>query len=198
MNKGFQALLLMLIGFALGLIVAKSANGNEPKLLAALRALPVYVEDRAVLELKDVQLQDFARAIERASAKPPGGIHPKDWQAALAAVAYGESTLSIRIHRGDCNLKKRECDAGRARGPWQQQKNVFVANIWDQLHGLEFTEVQAEAASASLARGFHTCARSGVPWLQGAINGYMGRRCGADHKALQHRLHTFNLVRRRL
>ncbi len=182
--------------FAALLACASWARGAEP-LSSALARLPVYFEDRADPEHKAVQLQDLARAIEQASTKPPGGLHPKDWQALLATVAYHESTMSIRIHQGKC--KPWECDRGKSRGPWQQKQNVFTRPIWDQLHGLEHVDVQAQAASDFLRRSYGTCSRSGQPWLVGTLNAYAGRRCGdTSWDGLQKRMALFRTVRGRL
>ncbi len=178
------------------LACASMAFGAEP-LGTAMARLPVYFEDRADPELKAVQLQDIARAIEQASVKPPGGLSPKDWQALLVTVAYWETTLSIRIHQGKC--KPHECDRGRSRGPWQQKQNVFTRPIWDQLHGIEHVDLQAQAASDFLRRSFGTCSRSGQPWLVGTLNAYAGRRCSdTSWEGLHKRTATWRSVRARL
>lgn len=195
LNRG--ALLLWLAALAVALLVVEAKGSTPPPVLTALRSLPVYTEDRGTPELKDVQLQDLARAIEQASGKPPGGLHPKDWQALLIAIGYHESTWSLRIHRGQC--KPWECDRGLSRGPWQQKRNVFTSPVWDQLHGLEHVDTQAAAASDFLRRSYGTCSRSGQPWLVGTINAYAGRRCGdTSWEGLHSRTDLWRRVRAKL
>lgn len=179
-----------------GLLIARCAHGAEP-LSTAMARLPTYFEDRADPELKAVHTQDLARAIEQASTKPPGGLSPKDWQALLVAVGYWESTFSIRIHKGDCRPK--ECDAGRARSPWQMHRSVFTAPVWDQMFGIEHVDLQAQTASDMLKRSYWTCARSGMPWLAGTLNAYAGRRCtDVSWGGLGDREQTFMRIRSRL
>jgi hypothetical protein len=156
---------------------------------AAVARLPVFHEDRGA-EGKKEQLDAVAIAVAQASFGHPRS--PREWSALLLTIGFHESTFSLRIHRGECNLKKRECDAGRARSGWQMHRNLFTAPLWEKLQGLEHTEVQARAASEALERGYWTCARSGVPWLQGTINGYAGRRCSDNWPGLQQRMATFD------
>lgn len=173
----------------------------EEAILNALQKQPVFVEDRKpeLTEAKASQLSSFARAIALASAKPPVPVSPKDWAAMLVAIAGRETHFSLRIHRNECF--KWECDRGRARGPWQQQQNLFTKPVWDKLIGLEFVDVQAQVASAALGRGFWTCnpKRTGVAdWRVATINGYAGKRCGAEWNGLKLRMADYVRIRRQL
>lgn len=158
---------------------------------AALDALPCFHEDRGEPG-KSAQLDAIATAVAEVSLDAPRP--PREWAALLLTIGYHESTFSLRIHRGEC--KPHECDRGRARSAWQLHKNLFTAPIWDQLHGLEHTAVQVRAASDALRRAYFTCSRSGVPWLQGTLNAYAGRRCGAEWPGLGLRINTFNRLQR--
>jgi hypothetical protein len=158
---------------------------------AAIDALPCFHEDRADPD-KSAQLDVIAEAIAEVSKDAPRP--PREWAALLLAVGHHESTFSLRIHRGQC--KPHECDRGRARSAWQLHKNLFTAPIWDELHGIEHTAVQVRAASDALRRAYFTCHRSGVPWLQGTLNAYAGRRCGAQWPGLDQRTQTFHRLTR--
>lgn len=158
---------------------------------AAMESLPCFVEDRGDPD-KSAQLEGIAAAIAEVSRDAPRA--PREWAALLLTIGYHESTFSLRIQRGQC--KPHECDRGRARSAWQLHKNLFTAPIWDQLHGVENTRVQVQAASDALKRAYFTCSRSGVPWLQATLNGYAGRRCSAEWPGLDQRVATFHRLQR--
>ena len=168
------------------------AEGNHAAWVrAAMESLPCFVEDRGDPE-KSAQLDAIASAIAEVSKDAPRA--PREWAALLLTIGYHESTFSLRIQRGQC--KPHECDHGRARSAWQLHKNLFTAPVWDQLHGIENTSVQVRAASEALKRAYFTCSRSGVPWLQATLNGYAGRRCGAEWPGLDQRVSTFTRLQR--
>lgn len=158
---------------------------------AAMDSLPTFVEDRGDPN-KAAQLDAIAAAIADASRDAPRA--PREWAALLLTIGYHESTFSLRIQRGEC--KPHECDRGRARSAWQLHKNLFTAPIWDQLHGIENTTIQVQAASDALKRAYFTCSRSGVPWLQATLNAYAGRRCSGEWPGLDQRVSTFNRLSR--
>lgn len=199
--------LRLLWALALLLVAAFATAQPSGKLLSwnlsALASLPVFHEDRQA-DGKVEQLGAVAEAVAAASYGRPRS--PREWSALLLTIGYHESTFSLRIHRGECNLQKRECDAAkvkgqglvaRARSSWQLHSNGFTAPFWDKLHGVENTEVQARVAADALERGYWTCAKSGVPWLQATINGYAGRRCSdSSWPGLQQRIATFNRLSR--
>lgn len=178
--------------FALCFATLALAESNHAAWVrAAVESLPCFVEDRGDPE-KSAQLDQIAAAIAEVSRDAPRA--PREWAALLLTIGYHESTFSLRIQRGQC--KPHECDRGRARSAWQLHRNTFNAGIWDQLHGIENTRVQVQAASDALKRAYFTCNRSGVPWLQATLNGYAGRRCSAEWRGLDQRVSTFNrLVR---
>jgi hypothetical protein len=178
--------------FALCFATLAFAEANHAAWVrAAMDSLPCFVEDRGDPD-KSAQLDGIAAAITEVSRDAPRP--PREWAALLLTIGYHESTFSLRIQRGQC--KPHECDRGRARSAWQLHKNLFTAPIWDQLHGIENTRVQVQAASDALKRAYFTCSRSGVPWLQGTLNGYAGRRCSAEWPGLDQRVSTFNRLNR--
>jgi len=178
--------------FALCFATLAFAESNHAAWVrAAMDSLPCFVEDRGDPD-KAAQLDAIASAIAEVSHEAPRA--PREWAALLLTIGYHESTFSLRIQRGQC--KPHECDNGRARSAWQLHKNLFTAPIWDQLHGIENTRVQVQAASDALKRAYFTCSRSGVPWLQATLNGYAGRRCSAEWPGLDQRVSTFNRLQR--
>jgi hypothetical protein len=176
-------------------------------LLAVLLQRPVYKDDKRPEDApaKAAQLQRVATAIV-ATVKPPAGINRWDWTALVAAIGEEETHWSLRIGRNEC--RKWECDPlyrhgvlveYRAVGYWQPHKNKFNADVWAQLAGGEGSElVQAQNANDMLVRGYWTCARSGVPWLQATINGYAGKQCGSSWDGLGKRMFTWKKIRQRL
>ena len=170
--------------------IAFAETNHAAWVRAAMDALPCYVEDRDDPD-KSAQLDAIAAAVAEVSKDAPRA--PREWAALLLTIGYHESTFSLRIQRGQC--KPYECDHGRARSAWQLHKNLFTAPVWDQLHGVENTAIQVRAASDALRRAFFTCSRSGVPWVQGTLNAYAGRRCSAEWPGLDQRVATFNHLR---
>jgi len=178
--------------FALCFATLAFAEGSHAAWVrAAMESLPCFVEDRGDPD-KSAQLDAIAAAVAEVSRDAPRP--PREWAALLLTIGYHESTFSLRIQRGQC--KPHECDHGRARSAWQLHKNLFNAAIWDQLHGIENTAIQVQAASDALKRAYFTCNRSGVPWLQATLNGYAGRRCSAEWPGLDQRVSTFNRLQR--
>jgi hypothetical protein len=178
--------------FALCFATLAFAESNHAAWVrAAIDSLPCFVEDRGDPE-KSAQLDAIATAIADVSRDAPRPA--REWAALLMTIGYHESTFSLRIQRGEC--KPHECDHGRARSAWQLHKNLFNAAVWDQLHGVENTSIQVQAASDALKRAYFTCSRSGVPWLQATLNGYAGRRCSAEWPGLDQRVSTFNRLQR--
>ena len=178
--------------FALCFATLAFAEGSHGAWVrAAMDSLPCFIEDRGDPD-KSAQLDAIAAAVAEVSKDAPRP--PREWAALLLTIGYHESTFSLRIQRGQC--KPHECDHGRARSAWQLHKNLFTAPVWDQLHGIENTAVQVQAASDALKRAYFTCNRSGVPWLQATLNGYAGRRCSAEWPGLDQRVSTFNRLGR--
>jgi hypothetical protein len=137
------------------------------KFLALLLAL-ASAEDRA--DQSHLAAVEAAIVAESAHApRPPG-----EWRALLASVGINESGFSKRIIDGHC--KKHECDHGRAKGWGQLHANSTNLAEWAKQDG--DIPLQTRLVSDQLKRAYYTCSRSGVPWLQGTINAYAGRRCG--------------------
>lgn len=189
------ALMLILVT---AVAVAAPSQAHRAWSIAAVQSLPTYFEDREAGPEKAAQLVAIGNAVAE-FAIPPAGIPRKEWAALVLAVGYSESTYSLRIHRGECRLEKKECDAkrlkngelvARAKSPWQMHENLFTRDTWSLMTGIENTDVQVIQASAMLQRGFHTCSRAGVPWQVAAVNGYAGRRCDAQWRGLGERLAT--------
>ena len=128
----------------------------------------------------------FAEVVSAESAHSPRSPH--EWSRLMTAIAENESRLSQRIADGKC--KPYECDRGRAKGLWQLHSNSLNRELWAKQDG--DLELQAKLASEQLKRAYWTCARSGVPWLQGTINAYAGRRCSDQWPGLQARIATYN------
>jgi hypothetical protein len=132
-------------------------------ILAFLLSLPVSYDDPRSVE-KTAQLEVIARAISDASPTPEAA-------AMLIATGYLESHFSLRIHLGQC--KPYECDGGKARGPWQVQRNRMLLDEWDRMTGLENIEVQARAAQTRLGAGLSWCEGSAY----GALAIFLGLPC---------------------
>ncbi len=192
MRHVFKRLAAPVLPFALCFATLAFGDTNHAAWVrAAMESLPCFVEDRGDPD-KSAQLDAIAAAIADVSRDAPRP--PREWAALLLTIGYHESTFSLRIHRGQC--KPHECDNGRARSAWQMHKNLFTAPVWDQLHGIENTAVQVQAASEALKRAYFTCSRSGVPWLQATFNAYAGRRCSSEWPGLDQRVSTFKGLQR--
>jgi hypothetical protein len=137
-----------------------------------------------------VDTERLAEAVTGEAAHSPRSPH--EWSRLLLAVAENESRLSQRIADGRC--KPLECDRGKARGLWQIHANALNREQWSKQDG--DLELQAKLASEQLKRAYWTCARSGVPWLQGTLNAYAGRRCGdSSWPGLQARISTYERLK---
>lgn len=184
---------------------AQTAPTLEEWTVKAIHRLPVFYEDRKAgnaVELtpeKAAQLHTLAVEVARVSArdrKPP--LPPRRWAALILTVGFHESTFSLRIHRGAC--KPHECDRGKARGPFQQQENMYTRPVWDRMTGIENTRVQVEAVDSFLRRHVMTCPSprqaDDITPVEGILTGYAGRRCGSRWKGLDERVATFWKVSR--
>ena len=149
-----------------------------------LLTLQVYRED-----VRSERLQGHQEAIaaavqaEASNAPRPG----EEWVALMLTVASNETHFSLRIFDGAC--KPQECDHGRAKGLWQIHSNTLNRDAWAKQDG--DIALQAHLASDALKRAYWTCSRSGVPWLQGTLNAFAGRRCGDTWPGLGVRLATY-------
>lgn len=154
---------------------------------AAVASLPVFHEDVGQPG-KPAELAAVADAVAARSHGAPRP--PREWAALELTVGAHESNLSSRIIANVC--KPHECDSGRARGFGQVHRNALNGADWDAAPGN--VELQAKLVDDALRRAFHTCERSGVPWLQGTLNAYAGRRCGDSWPGLGLRMATWSAL----
>jgi len=134
--------------------------------LAALQSLPVYKEDVGSAE-KPAQLRMIARAVVEAAKETRGWpLSRKELIAADISMLTNETHASLRIHRNECNLQKRECDGGRAISLFQLHAGALSSpQIWPQLGFMTFESTKLSAAEASrvLTRSYRYCASKGQP-----------------------------------
>lgn len=88
---------------------------------------------------------------------------------------------------GDC--QPWQCDKGRARGAFQNQRVVFNAELWDVAHGN--IDVQVEMADAALRRSLVTCTLIGVPFPGAVFRANGGRSCSWQLRDEERRVATF-------
>lgn len=146
---------------------------------AMLAVFTWHAEDKAPerAEAKTHQIELLTDAIATEAAKAPKSRTPREWVALIDTVLENETHGSLRIHEGRC--KPFECDRGRARGPFQEQKTKRNAPIWDQLVGVENTAVQVASASEGLKRAYWY-ARKHCPdvfWVTATLRTFGGRSC---------------------
>jgi hypothetical protein len=158
---------LLLAGTVLG------STPLEPWVRTGLGKLPVSVADRRPerSEVKAGQTDLFVDAIVKASQNAPRPA--KQWAALLLTIGSSESNFDSAIVLGDC--RPWQCDRGRARGAFQNQRVSFNAELWDRAHG--DIEVQVKMADLALRRSLVTCIRLGVPYPAGVFRAYAGRSC---------------------
>jgi hypothetical protein len=164
-----------LIALAL-LFVAALVQATPPHLAwtrAALERLPVPAGDRTPerAELRQQNHEAFAAAIAEVSLSAPRS--PREWSALLLTIGRHESNFDTEIVAGRC--KPWQCDRGRARGAFQNQRVSFNAELWDVADGN--IEAQVAMADRALRRSLATCARLGVPYPAGVFRAYAGRSC---------------------
>lgn len=170
------------------LTAARCAQGAEPR-PGLFGLLPVFHEDKPAefAEAKARQLRLFEESVAREAKDAPR--LPREWAALMFAVLENETRGSLRIHEGRC--KPRECDRGRARGPWQNHRNTIIAPVWDKMVGVENTPIQAHAASEMLKRAYWTCQRFNPDWVAGTLSAYAGRSCHARWDGLAPRVASY-------
>ena len=155
-------------------------------ILAALLHGPVHHEDRGegARALKLEQYDVIAAAISSAART--------DVEAALlVAIGRHESRYSLRIHAGRC--KPRECDRGRARGPWQTHRLWLSPEAWARLLGSspESTRAAADHASDVVRRMWNAC-RGARNRYRATLTAYLGRGCRDDFGPAEERLASFH------
>lgn len=171
--------------------------------LAALHTLPVFHEDVGAPEKPD-QLAMVAQAVTEAVREQKGWPLSKQMlMSAAFSIFKHESNGSLRIHRNECNLKKGECDAGKAISPFQLHA-VALSNrdLWPQLGFMTFesTKLAAKEAVGVFVKMYRYCVATGLPddRIAMAFVGYAGRGCRLDGKwqGWRVRVDTYNRLLR--
>jgi hypothetical protein len=163
-------------------------HAEAPSLTERLIAVQTGLQSKTDAPVEPRELAEAITAVPKVT---------RDWAALLLTIAHHESALSARIAANDCNVKKRECDGGRAFGLYQAHKNKLNESVW----GSSDIRVQTLEAARGLRSAFYTCNGKQplrVDWVARTINAYAGRRCDAQWPGLDKRLATFNRVVRKL
>lgn len=151
--------------------------------LAALQSLPVYYEDVGNPE-KPAQLAMIAKAITQAAKEAKGWRGSRQQLiAAEIAIEDSESNGSLRIHRNECNLKKRECDNGRAISIFQLHVQPLTSpEVWPLLGFMTFdsTLLAAKEASRVLIRARGWCTAAPGDPVAMMFTAYAGKGCQLD------------------
>lgn len=96
--------------------------------------------------------------------------------AVLLGLAYLESGLAWHVHAGQCRTEQGECDAGRARSPWQLQRTGHVWRHWDELEGVgewsTFRAAWGATLVVSSARRFCSRHAPEQPWIDATVAAY--------------------------
>lgn len=166
-------------------------------LVTLLITLPVYKADVSA-PAKAAQLETLGAAIASAATAEDWPLGEKSLAALLITVGYHESAFALHVHEGRC--RPWECDGGRARGPWQLHSNRYTRTVWDQLHGVEHSEIQARAAAKMLTLAYWTCVgrKRRDDWVRLTLRGYAGAGCNSPIKGEDSRVAMFMRVKARL
>lgn len=162
-----------------------------------LTLLATFHEDRGpeYAEAKAEQAAMVTSAVVHAVENVKGWQGSKHELAAiLLTIAWHESTLSLRIHRGQC--RPMECDRGRARSPWQlQRQRGMTDEEWELLQGFddERTRFAAVTAARHVVRSRALCRslERHADWVALTLAAYAGRRCTGHLPDMPRRLKTF-------
>lgn len=148
--------------------------------LAAIGLLPVYHEDRAEPH-KAAQEALIAEAVASVA-------RDREEAAMLLTVGSHETNFSYRIHTGRC--RPRECDRGRARGPFQAHLNSRDREEWLSFGTLSGTRAAALAAVTDLRRARGLC-RGEPDEVLATFRAYAGRGCRGQLKDEAERVATY-------
>lgn len=171
--------------------------------LAALQSLPVFHEDVGSPD-KPAQLALYATTMTEAAREQQGApLSRRERLAVGITIMYHESRGSLRIHRNECNLQKRECDNGLAASSWQLHAVALSSpDVWPRLGFMTFesTKLAAKESARVFARMYRYCESTGLPAdrVAMAFVGYAGRGCKLDGKwqGWQARMATYHRVLR--
>jgi hypothetical protein len=153
-------------------------------LLTVLSSLPPASDEAEPPEERTERLGAVAVAVAKAVDATPWPGPRGELAALLVAQGYAESGFSRRIQLGQC--RPRECDGGRAHGPWQIHRGGIVP--WDSWVAMGQGDVEQGALYAAriLASTYRACGS-----LEGAIGLYAtGKTCvwkGAAERAVRTR-----------
>lgn len=179
-------ILVVSLLLSLGLLLfEKPALGARPSLRERVIAVALAEENRCPNCGEYVPPEAFADAIVPLTNNPVS-------LAQMISIAVNESHLSARIARGDCLLKKHECDDGRAWGLWQVHKLDGNAAEW----GSPDVAVQARAAFRLMLSQRRRCAKFEQPIA--TFRAYTGRGCDQPFPRDQERVDVYNRVIGRL
>jgi hypothetical protein len=183
---------LIALTLLLATAYAQASADHSAWARAAIARLPVYKEDVAA-DGKAEQLAAIADHVADVSLNAP--TPPRQWTALMLSVGLHESGFSLRVGRGD--LKRHEGDPAvidgvriaRARGYFQNHRNLHNAADWDKANG--DTAAQVRMGSDGLRRAHFTCARFGVPFPQSALRAYAGSSCSKPMKGEAERVEVY-------
>lgn len=176
-------------------------------LFQVLMSLQPYYQDKESVTDRKVRMEIIAEAIDEAvdahmclndyvsTADDPCTPLWKGNRLELAVMmlnlAWHESALAKHIHEDKCDVKRGECDGGRAKSLWQIQYTPKVKrDLWWSLGGVGYTPTFLSAHTAgNILAGAHNGCRT---W-EGAVASYAtGKGCkwsGAAKRVEQfHRL----------
>ena len=125
----------------------------------------------------------------------------RELAAALVTLGWWESKYVWRVHAGKC--RPLECDAGRARTPWQMQRaTATIRRHWSHMVGTGYVPTlhAAWAAAVTFSTAARGCSRSPLGPVAGAFSGYArGSRIGrCTWRQGLNRARTYRVVLRRL
>lgn len=159
-------------------------------LLAVLMTLPPWYQDAKKEEPSaraarmEVIAYGIATAVGRATCrvvkdpkcKPVWLRSEEELGLLLVMKGWWESRFALHIHQDKCRVKIGECDAGRAKSPWQLQMSLSLpSKDWSRIGGVDKTSTMlaASAAAVVLVRSYGRCKT-----LEGAISLYAtGKSC---------------------
>lgn len=163
----------------------------ETTLLTLLLTLQPWHEDakRETPGAREARLGVVAQSVARAAdlltcrGSPDGDKCERKWRGSretlavmLVNLGWWESRYALHVHQNRCRVLIGECDAGRARSPWQLQISRQVEwRRWMQIAGTSraATNEAAHAAADVFAMAHARCKN-----MEGAIAMYAtGKRC---------------------
>ena len=168
-------------------------------ILKLLMSIPVFSEDRSpdLVEAKRHQVEMVASSIDIATSRVRWSGSREDLARLMVVTLRFESSLSLRIHAGDCRAL--ECDKGKARGPYQQHVTRLVTqSTWERLAGVdqESTNLASLVAARQLAGARHQCAKIPGDWVRMTIAAYAGRGCLGWFRGIDQRVEAFHRLER--